>query len=110
MALGAFAGRKKENFRVHPDGWNPIPKGGWFLTNQVTRDEIVLPGEPKPLVVEQGGAWYCAKLLAMEGRNFKVKYVGYDEEETVSPDRVKYPIFIEPTGEAKKTRSRKTKR
>lgn len=107
---GLLLGEKKDKYLVHPDGWNPVPKGGWFLTNHVTRDEIVLPGEPKPLVVEQGGAWYCAKLLAKEGKNFKVKYVGYDEVETVSPDRVKYPIFIEPTGEAKKTRSRKAKR
>lgn len=104
---GVLLEEKKGIYRVHPDGWNPIPKGGWFLANQVTRDEIVLPGEPAPLVVEQNGEWYCAKLVAMEGANFKVKYIGYDEEETVTPDRVKYPIFIEPTGEAKKTRSRK---
>lgn len=102
-------GENRGNYLVHPDGWNPIPKGGWFLTNKVTRDEIVLPDEPKPLVVEQNGSWYCAKLVAMEGANFKVKYVGYDEEETVTPDRVKYPIFIEPTGEAKKTRSREAR-
>jgi len=106
---GVLLGERKGNYRVQPDGWNPIPKGGWFLTNQVTRDEIVLPGEPKPLVVEQNGSWYCAKLVAMEGTNFKVKYVGYDEEETVTPDRVKYPIFIEPTGEAKKTRPREAR-
>lgn len=106
---GVLVDKEKDKYRVHPDGWNSVPKGGWFLTNVVTRDEIVLPGEPRPLVVEQGGSWWCAKLIAMDGKNFKVKYVGYDEVETVTPDRVKYPIFIEPTGEAKKTKARTAK-
>lgn len=106
---GVLLGKEKEHYSVQPDGWNTTPRGGWFLTDHVTRDEIVLPGELRPLVVEQGGAWYSARLISMDGKNFKVKYVGYNEEETVTPDRVKYPIFLEPTGEAKKTRGRKAK-
>jgi hypothetical protein len=58
----------------------------------VTRDAICLPGDGQPLLVEQNGTWYPARLLKKDGDKYKVHYLGYNEEEVVTKERVKYPF------------------
>jgi Caspase domain len=81
-----------DKYRVHLLGWSSRPGEPYFRTNAVPRDCICLPGDGTPLLVEQNGTWYPARLLKKEGDKYKVHYLGYNEEETVTKERVKYPF------------------
>lgn len=106
---GVLLGKTGDTYKIRCDGFDSRNENsGWFLTNSVTRDNIVLPGEGKPMMVEQGGSWWAARLVEMQGKKFKVKYVGYDETEVVGAERVKYPVFITPGAEIRNA-SRKKK-
>ncbi len=107
---GLLEAKDGDDYKVRVTGFNNgDPKYGWYVTNKVKRDEIVLPDEGPPLIVEQNGTWYCARQIGTAGKEIKVKYVGYDEEETVTSSRVKYPAFVDPTAETAQTK-RKTSR
>jgi hypothetical protein len=80
-----------EDYHVHVLGWDPQP-GMYFLTNKVTRDCICLPNEGPPLLVEQNHTWYPARMLSKQGEKYKVHYLGYQEEEVVTRERIKYPF------------------
>jgi hypothetical protein len=89
-----------DKYRVHFLGWSSKP-GPYFLTAVVGRDQICLPADGAPLLVEQNGTWYAARLLGKEGTKFKVHYLGYNEDEVVAKERVKYP-FVGRAEEEKK--------
>jgi hypothetical protein len=80
-----------DRYQVHLLGWNSRP-GAYYLANVVTRDCICLPADGPPLLVEQNGTWYPARLVKRDGASYKVHYLGYNEEEVVSRDRIKYPF------------------
>jgi hypothetical protein len=84
-----------DRYRVHLLGWSSKP-GPYFRTNAVSRDQICLPSEGPPLLVEQKGTWYPARLLRKEGEKFKVHYLGYNEDEVVTAKRIKYPFVGKP--------------
>jgi hypothetical protein len=42
------------------------------------------------VVVEQDGEWYAAILLKTTGEEYLVHYKGYDEEEWVTLDRIRF--------------------
>jgi hypothetical protein len=90
--------RDGDKYRVHVLGWNSKP-GPYFLTNSVTRDFLCLPDDGPPLLVEQNGQWYGARLLGKEGAKYKVHYLGYNEEEVVTKGRIKYPFVGRPAEE-----------
>ena len=50
----------------------------------------------KQLVVEQNGTWYPARLLGREGARYRVHYLGYNEDEVVTRQRIKYPFVGQP--------------
>jgi hypothetical protein len=85
-----------DQYQVHLLGWSSTP-GPYFLTNTVTRDFICLPDDGRPLLVEQNGIWYPARLLKREGAKYKIHYLGYDEEEEVTRERIKYPFVGQPS-------------
>jgi hypothetical protein len=87
-------GQNGNNYRVHLLGWSSRP-GPYFLTSSVKREFISLPSEGRPLLVEQGGRWYPARLLARQGANYRVHYLGYNENEVVARPRVFYPFVGE---------------
>jgi hypothetical protein len=43
------------------------------------------------VVVEQDGDWYPGILLKTDGQKYLVHYKGYDEEEWVTLDRIRFP-------------------
>jgi hypothetical protein len=85
-----------DRYEVHLLGWSSKPGEPYFRTNEVTRDCICLPGEGRPLLVEQNGTWYPARLLGRQGPNYKVHYLGYNEDEVVTRQRIKYPFVGQP--------------
>ena len=87
--------REGDRFQVHLLGWSSKP-GPYFLTTSVPRDDICLPSEGPPLLVEQGGTWYPARLLSKDGEKYKVHYLGYKEDEVVTKERIKYPFVGRP--------------
>jgi hypothetical protein len=87
-------GQKGKSYRVHMLGWSSTP-GPYFLTNAVTREFISLPSDGRPLLVEQGGRWYPARKLQSQGAQTKVHYIGYNEVEVVSAQRIFYPFVGE---------------
>ena len=84
-----------DKFQVHLLGWSSKP-GPYFQTNHVPRDCICLPTEGAPLLVEQNGQWFAARLLSKDGEKYKVHYLGYNEDEVVTKERVKYPFVGQP--------------
>ena len=84
------------NYAVHLLGWNNTPGKPYFLTGKVTRDGICLPGEGPPLMVEQNGTWFPARLLSRVGEKYKVHYLGYNEEEVVIKTHIEYPFVGKP--------------
>jgi hypothetical protein len=109
---GTLVGMEKDKYRVTCDGFNNDQPPGkpWTLTNLVSRDEIVLPGEGKPLLVQQSDKWRCARLLSMDGAKFHVRYANPSvrpREETVTAERVKHPPFIDPISAARKQKNGK---
>jgi hypothetical protein len=81
-----------DRYQVHLLGWSSKPGQPYFLTSSVTRDLICLPGDGRPLLVEQNGTWYPARLLGKEGAKYRVHYLGYNEDEVVTKGRIKYPF------------------
>ena len=51
---------------------------------------------PSEVVVEQDGEWYAAILLKSDGGKYFVHYKGYDEEEWVTIDRIRFPAQPHP--------------
>ncbi len=88
-------GRK---FAVHVLGYDDRP-GPYFVANTATRDQVCLPDEGPPLLVRQKGVWYPARLLSRDGSQFKVHYLGYNEEEVVTRERVRYAFLGQPAAE-----------
>ncbi|HEV3004287.1 MAG TPA: hypothetical protein VGX78_07480 [Pirellulales bacterium] len=87
-----LVGQAGDQFQVHLLGWSSTPGQPYFLTNSVNRDAICLPGDGPPLLVEQNGQWYPARLIGADGATCKVHYLGYNEEEEVAKPRIKYPF------------------
>jgi hypothetical protein len=50
---------------------------------------------PSDVVAEQDGDWYAALLLKTDGERYLVHYKGYDEEEWVTLDRLRFPAAVE---------------
>jgi hypothetical protein len=82
------------SYRVHMLGWSSKP-GPYFLTSAVTRDFICLPSDGRPLLVEQKGRWYPARMMQKQGGQARVHYIGYNEVEVVAMQRVFYPFVGE---------------
>ncbi|HLX62655.1 MAG TPA: hypothetical protein VKX17_15360 [Planctomycetota bacterium] len=82
-----------DKFQVFLLGYSNKP-GPDFVTGEVTREFICEDG--RPMTVEQGGRWYPARLLRMEGPNFHVHYLGFNEQETVPKSRVFFPFVGDP--------------
>jgi hypothetical protein len=80
--------RDGDKYHVHILGFNNQP-GPYFITSVAPRDCICLPQEGPPLEIEQNGAWYPARLVSKAGDRFKVHYLGYNEEEVVTRQRVR---------------------
>jgi hypothetical protein len=80
--------REGDQYNVHILGYNNRP-GPYFITNLAPRDCVCLPGDGPTLEVEQNGTWYPARLLSRVGNQFKVRYLGYDEEEVVTRQRMR---------------------
>ena len=88
-----------DNYQVHILGYNNRP-GPYFITNAAQRDCVCLPGDGPPLEVEQNGTWYPARLVAkVDGNRFKVHYLGYDEEEVVTRQRMRQAFVPVPHAE-----------
>jgi hypothetical protein len=85
-----------DRYEVHLLGWSSKPGEPYFLMSAVTRDCICLPGDGRPLLVEQNGTWYPARLLGRQGPDYKVHYLGYNEDEVVARQRIKYPFVGQP--------------
>jgi hypothetical protein len=83
-------------YRIHPLGWSSRPGEPYFLTNEVARDFICLPGDGAPLLVEQQGTWYPARLLGRYGPSYRVHYLGWNEDEIVTANRIRYPFVGSP--------------
>ncbi len=82
-------------YQLHLLGWSSTP-GPYFLTRSAPRDSLCLPGDGPPLLVEQKGAWYPARLVRREGDGYRVHYLGYNEEEAVTADRIRHAFAGEP--------------
>jgi hypothetical protein len=83
--------RVGDRYHVHFLGWSSKP-GPYYLTRAVSRDEICLPADGRPMLVKQNGRWYPARMLQKAGTRFKVHYLGYREDEIVGPQRIYYPF------------------
>jgi hypothetical protein len=81
-----------DQYRVHILGYNNQP-GAFFVTNTAPRDNVCLPDDGPPLMVEQNGSWYPARLVSQMGDQYRVHYLGYNEEEVVTRERIK-PAFV----------------
>ncbi len=84
-------GAAGNRYRVHLLGWSSSP-GPYFRANTEVRDNLCLPSDGPPLLVIQNGQWYGARLVGKVGGKFKVHYLGYNEEEVVTKERIKYPF------------------
>lgn len=84
-------GTTTDQYQVHLLGWSS-KLGPYFCTNVVARDSICLPSDGPPLLVDQNGHWYGARLISKDGEKHKVHYLGYNEEEVVTEDRIRYPF------------------
>ena len=51
---------------------------------------------PSDVVVEWEEDWYPAILLKTDGGKYYVHYKGYDEEEWVTLDRIRFPAQVQP--------------
>src|SRR5262249_41140082 len=81
--------REGDNYLVHILGYNNKP-GPYFITRSAHRDCVCLPDDGPALEVEQNGVWYPARIVSNVGGNrFKVHYLGYYEEEVVTPQRMR---------------------
>jgi hypothetical protein len=85
-------------YRVHLLGWSSKP-GPYFLTDKVTRDHVCLATDGTPVMVEQRGEWYPARLVDKEGKRYKVRFVGYEEDELVAARHVQFTFATEPEEE-----------
>lgn len=90
-------GREGDNLRLHILGFNNEP-GPYFVTKTAPRDCVCLPSDGPPLEVEQNGVWYPARLVAKTGDKFKVHYLGYNEEEVVTRQRMRRAFVAIPDG------------
>lgn len=79
-----------DKFPVHLLGWSSKP-GHYFLTDTATREQLCLPADGRPMLVEQDGRWYPA-LGVRDGHKVRVRYLGHDEEETVERNRIFLPF------------------
>lgn len=59
---------------------------------EVSRDCICLPTEGIPLLVKQNGTWYPARLLSRIEEKYEIHYLGFNEDEVVTADRIRYPF------------------
>jgi hypothetical protein len=46
------------------------------LPDTATRDQLCLPADGPPLLVEQAGAWKPARLVKEDGNVFQIHYLG----------------------------------
>ncbi len=79
--------REGNSYHLHILGFNNQP-GPYFITSLAPRDNVCLPQDGPALEVEQNGAWYPARLLGKVGDRYKVHYLGYNEEEIVTRQRI----------------------
>ena len=84
-------GAAGDRYRVHLLGWSSQP-GPYFRANTEVRDNLCLPSDGPPLLVIQNGQWYGARLVAKQAGKFRIHYLGYNEEEVVTKERIKYPF------------------
>lgn len=85
-------------YGIHILGYNDRP-GNYFITNTADRDHVCLPNEGPTLEVKQNGTWYPARLLSKMGGRYKVRYLGYNEEEIVTKQRIRYAFVGQPPTE-----------
>ena len=97
-------GAAGNRYRVHLLGWSSQP-GPYFRANTEVRDNLCLPSDGPPLMVIQNGQWYGARLVGKQAGKFRVHYLGYNEEELVTPNRIKY-AFVGKPEEEKRTREK----
>ena len=80
-------------YQVHLLGWSSRPGEPYFVTDSVPRDAICLPDDGPPLLVERKGHWLPARLGRARGEGkLTVHYLGRNQDETVGPERVRYPF------------------
>jgi hypothetical protein len=87
--------RNGTNYQVHMLGWASRP-GPYFLSNSAAREFMCLPEDGRPLLVEQDGRWYPARLLNRAGADYRVHYIGYNEQEVVAKSRLFLPFVGDP--------------
>ena len=86
-------GQQGDRFKIHVLGWSSEPGRSYFRANSATRDQICLPGDGAPLLVEQKGHWRAARLLHAEKGTFTIRYLGnHPAEEQVTSERIRYPF------------------
>jgi hypothetical protein len=78
--------------QIHLLGWSSKPGDGYFLTNSAPRDLLCLPSDGPPLLVNNGGQWFPARLVHRDGTKYTVHRLGQNGDEVVTPDRIKYPF------------------
>ena len=84
-------------YQIHMLGWASTKPSPYFLMTSAPRESLCLPGDGKPMLVEQNGRWYPARLLKREGDRYRVHYIGYNEQETVTKSRIFYPFAGDPS-------------
>jgi hypothetical protein len=88
-------GQQSNRFNVHVIGFNNQP-GEYFITSAARRDSVCLPSEGAPMEVEQNGTWYPARIVQRIGGQYRVHYLGYNEEEIVTPNRMRNAFLARP--------------
>jgi hypothetical protein len=92
----ALPGKQEgDKFQVHLLGWSNKP-GHYFLRDKATREQLCLPADGRPMLVEQDGRWYPALAVGEESDKIRVRYIGHNEEETVARSRIFLPFVGDP--------------
>jgi hypothetical protein len=64
--------------------------GGGSVPNQFRRGDVIPPTEPPLAMVRKEGGWFPACVVGKQGENYKVRFVGVDEEAVVPGERLRH--------------------
>jgi hypothetical protein len=99
LFAGLIEGQDGDEYRVRVIGFGG--EGGAFpIRTRFRRDEIILPRDGTPLMVEKEGRWRPAFLAGQKKKDgYEVRYLGSSAREVVRLDRVRH-VFAGSPGES----------
>jgi hypothetical protein len=70
--------------------------GGGTVPNRYSRANVILPKDGVPLMVKKESGWYPACLVGKDADDYKVRYIGSDEEAIVKSEHVRHLFAGDP--------------